>query len=190
MISNFTPMPKKMDARSAKDLNILDEYERLSQQFKHQNDDLMRKTAEFDNLDTMYKYISNVLKQTQKTLDEYQNDNFVLKSENNRLNSELGTYKIKNKENESLFNQISELKTQKFNLEKKVQDMLTLETKDSKTSDIKEKIELRQMEANTQNLNNVIIDKTAKIADLEERLNKVADENSKLKMDITSTTTR
>jgi hypothetical protein len=25
MISNFTPMPKRMDAKSAKDLNILDE---------------------------------------------------------------------------------------------------------------------------------------------------------------------
>jgi len=72
-------------------------------------------------------------------LDEYQNDNFVLKSENNRLNSELSTYKIKNKENESLFNQISELKTQKFNLEKKIQDILTLETTSTKTSDIREK---------------------------------------------------
>lgn len=59
-----------MDAKTAKDLNILEEYERLSQQFKHQNEELMRKTAEFDNLDSMYKYISNVLKQTQKTLDE------------------------------------------------------------------------------------------------------------------------
>jgi len=150
----------------------------------------MRKTAEFDNLDTMYKYISNVLKQTQKTLDEYQNDNFVLKSENNRLNSELGTYKIKNKENESLFNQISELKTQKFNLEKKVQDMLTLETKDSKTTDIKDKIEQKQLEANVNNLNNVIIDKTTKIAELEDKLHKLSDENTKLKMDLTSTTTR
>lgn len=150
----------------------------------------MRKTAEFDNLDTMYKYISNVLKQTQKTLDEYQNDNFVLKSENNRLNSELGTYKIKNKENESLFNQISELKTQKFNLEKKVQDMLTLETKDSKTSDIKDKIEQKQLEANVINLNNVIIDKTTKIAELEEKLNQISEENTKLKMEITTTTTK
>jgi len=113
-----------------------------------------------------------------------------LKSENNRLNSELGTYKIKNKENESLFNQISELKTHKFNLEKKVQDMLTLETKDSKTSDIKEKIELRQLEANVQNLNNIIIDKTTKIAELEDKLAKISDDNTKLKMDITSTTTR
>jgi len=113
-----------------------------------------------------------------------------LKSENNRLNSELGTYKIKNKENESLFNQISELKTHKFNLEKKVQDMLTLETKDSKTSDIKEKIELRQLEANVQNLNNIIIDKTTKIAELEDKLSKISDDNTKLKMDITSTTTR
>lgn len=113
-----------------------------------------------------------------------------MKSENNRLNSELGTYKIKNKENESLFNQISELKTHKFNLEKKVQDMLTLETKDSKTSDIKEKIELRQLEANVQNLNNIIIDKTTKIAELEDKLSKISDDNTKLKMDITSTTTR
>lgn len=113
-----------------------------------------------------------------------------MKSENNRLNSELGTYKIKNKENESLFNQISELKTHKFNLEKKVQDMLTLETKDSKTSDIKEKIELRQLEANVQNLNNIIIDKTTKIAELEDKLAKISDDNTKLKMDITSTTTR
>jgi molecular chaperone GrpE (heat shock protein) len=44
-----------MDAKTAKDLNILEEYERLSQQFKHQNEELMRKTAEFDNLDSMYK---------------------------------------------------------------------------------------------------------------------------------------
>jgi len=44
-----------MDAKSSKDLNILEEYERLSQQFKYQNDELMRKTAEFDNLDSMYK---------------------------------------------------------------------------------------------------------------------------------------
>jgi len=68
--------------------------------------------------------------------------------------------------------------------------MLTLETKDSKTSDIKEKIELRQLEANVQNLNNIIIDKTTKIAELEDKLSKISDDNTKLKMDITSTTTR
>lgn len=68
--------------------------------------------------------------------------------------------------------------------------MLTLETKDSKTSDIKEKIELRQLEANVQNLNNIIIDKTTKIAELEDKLAKISDDNTKLKMDITSTTTR
>jgi len=115
-------------------------------------------------------------------LDEYQNDNFVLKSENNRLNSELSTYKIKNKENESLFNQISELKTQKFNLEKKVQDILTLETTSTKTSDIREKIEIRQQESNIQNLNNIIIDKTTRIGEL--------DENNKLKMDLTTNSVR
>jgi len=68
--------------------------------------------------------------------------------------------------------------------------MLTLETKDSKTSDIKEKIELRQLEANVQNLNNIIIDKTTKIAELEDKLSKISDDNTKLKMDITSTTLR
>lgn len=115
-------------------------------------------------------------------MDEYQNDNFVLKSENNRLNSELSTYKIKNKENESLFNQISELKTQKFNLEKKVQDILTLETTSTKTSDIREKIEIRQQESNIQNLNNIIIDKTTRIGEL--------DENNKLKMDLTTNSVR
>lgn len=123
-------------------------------------------------------------------MDEYQNDNFVLKSENNRLNSELSTYKIKNKENESLFNQISELKTQKFNLEKKVQDILTLETTSTKTSDIREKIEIRQQESNIQNLNNIIIDKTTRIGELEDKFNKLHDENNKLKMDLTSTSVR
>jgi predicted RNase H-like nuclease (RuvC/YqgF family) len=123
-------------------------------------------------------------------LDEYQNDNFVLKSENNRLNSELSTYKIKNKENESLFNQISELKTQKFNLEKKVQDILTLETTSTKTSDIREKIEIRQQESNIQNLNNIIIDKTTRIGELEDKFNKLHDENNKLKMDLTSNSVR
>lgn len=123
-------------------------------------------------------------------MDEYQNDNFVLKSENNRLNSELSTYKIKNKENESLFNQISELKTQKFNLEKKVQDILTLETTSTKTSDIREKIEIRQQESNIQNLNNIIIDKTTRIGELEDKFNKILDENNKLKMDLTSTSVR
>lgn len=106
------------------------------------------------------------------------------------MNSELGTYKIKNKENESLFNQISELKTQKFNLEKKLQDILTLETKDSKSNDIREKIEVRQLEGNIQNLNNVIIDKTTKIAELEEKLHKSTEENHKLQMDLTSKSTR
>jgi predicted RNase H-like nuclease (RuvC/YqgF family) len=123
-------------------------------------------------------------------LDEYQNDNFVLKSENNRLNSELSTYKIKNKENESLFNQISELKTQKFNLEKKVQDILTLETTSTKTSDIREKIEIRQQESNIQNLNNIIIDKTTRIGELEDKYNKILDENNKLKMDLTTNSVR
>jgi len=123
-------------------------------------------------------------------LDEYQNDNFVLKSENNRLNSELSTYKIKNKENESLFNQISELKTQKFNLEKKIQDILTLETTSTKTSDIREKIEIRQQESNIQNLNNIIIDKTTRIGELEDKFNKLHDENNKLKMDLTSNSVR
>jgi predicted RNase H-like nuclease (RuvC/YqgF family) len=123
-------------------------------------------------------------------LDEYHNDNFVLKSENNRINSELSTYKIKNKENESLFNQISELKTQKFNLEKKVQDILTLETTSTKTSDIREKIEIRQQESNIQNLNNIIIDKTTRIGELEDKFNKILDENNKLKMDLTSTSVR
>lgn len=123
-------------------------------------------------------------------MDEYQNDNFVLKSENNRLNSELSTYKIKNKENESLFNQISELKTQKFNLEKKVQDILTLETTSTKTSDIREKIEIRQQESNIQNLNNIIIDKTTRIGELEDKYNKILDENNKLKMDLTTNSVR
>lgn len=106
------------------------------------------------------------------------------------MNSELGTYKIKNKENESLFNQISELKTQKFNLEKKLQDILTLETKDTKSNDIREKIEVRQLEGNIQNLNNVIIDKTSKIAELEDKLHRASEENHKLQMDITSKATR
>mmetsp|Transcript_23746 Transcript_23746/g.19954 ORF Transcript_23746/g.19954 Transcript_23746/m.19954 type:complete len:287 (+) Transcript_23746:280-1140(+) len=190
VMSHFTPQPKRMDAKSAKELNVLEEYERLSQQFKHQNEELMRKTAEFDNLDSMYKYIGNVLKQTQKTLDEYQNDNFVLKSENNRLNSECGTLKIRNKENDSLFNQISELKTQKFSLEKKVQDMLTLESGDNKSSGIRDKIETKQLEGQIQTLNSVVIEKTTKIAELEGKLGKFDDENSKLKMNLTSTTTR
>jgi len=36
-----------------KDLSILAEYERLSAQFKFQNDELLKKTAEFDNIDSM-----------------------------------------------------------------------------------------------------------------------------------------
>lgn len=82
------------------------------------------------------------------------------------------------------------MKTQKFNLEKKVQDILTLETTSTKTSDIREKIEIRQQESNIQNLNNIIIDKTTRIGELEDKFNKLHDENNKLKMDLTSTSVR
>jgi len=53
--NSFIRSPTRLSPRNMtnKDLSILAEYERLSAQFKLQNDELLKKTAEFDNIDSM-----------------------------------------------------------------------------------------------------------------------------------------
>lgn len=132
------------------------------------------------------------MKQTQKALDDTQNDNFVLKSENNRLHSEVQTLKIRNKENDSLHATISELKTQKFNLEKQIQDILSadFEQANSKSKSIKEKIDQTQTESRINSLERIITEKTTKVSELESQLTKYKIENDQLKSDIAIANTR
>lgn len=98
---------------------------------------------------------------------------------------ELQTYKICNQENESLFRQLSELKTLKFNRERKIQDMLTLNGGGGESDEIRERIE-----AKLQHLYNSVSEKAVRISELVQRLDKLQDDNNKLKIELTSTTTR
>jgi len=177
---------------SNKELNILTEYERLNNEFKIKCDDLLKKTAEYESLENLYKYINNVLKQTQKALDETQNDNYVLKSENNRLHSEIQTLKIRNKETETLHATISELKTQKFNLEKQIQDILSAdyEQHNNRSRNIRDTIDQKQSESQVNTLNNIITEKTSKISDLENQLLRLKTENDQLRSDVAISNTR
>jgi len=131
-----------------------------------------------------------VLKQTQKALDETQNDNFILKSENNRMHSEIQSMRIKAKDHETMFHQISELKTQKFNLERKIQDMLTSDTGSQKSSEIKSQIEYKQIQSQVTTLNSLVLEKTAKIEDQSAQIQKLSQENQELKIELAKTSTR
>lgn len=131
-----------------------------------------------------------MLKQTQKALDETQNDNFILKSENNRMHSEIQSMRIKAKDHETMFHQISELKTQKFNLERKIQDMLTSDTGSQKSSEIKSQIEYKQIQSQVTTLNSLVLEKTAKIEDQSAQIQKLSQENQELKIELAKTSTR
>lgn len=177
---------------SNKELNILTEYERLNNEFKVKCDDLLKKTAEYESLENLYKYINNVLKQTQKALDETQNDNYILKSENNRLNAEIQTLKIRNKETETLHATVSELKTQKYNLEKQIQDILSAdyEQHNTKSRNIRDTIEQKQTESQLGTLNSIISEKTSKISELESQVLRLKTENDQLRSDVAISNTR
>jgi len=131
-----------------------------------------------------------VLKQTQKALDDTQNDNFVLKSENNRMYSEIQSMRIRAKDHETMFHQISELKTQKFSLERKIQDMLTADTGTHHSAEIKSQIEYKQLQAQVSTLNSLILEKSAKIEDQSVTIQKLSSENQDLKVDLAKTSTR
>lgn len=131
-----------------------------------------------------------MLKQTQKALDDTQNDNFVLKSENNRMYSEIQSMRIRAKDHETMFHQISELKTQKFSLERKIQDMLTADTGTHHSAEIKSQIEYKQLQAQVSTLNSLILEKSAKIEDQSVTIQKLSSENQDLKVDLAKTSTR
>lgn len=89
-----------------------------------------------------------------------------------------------------MFHQISELKTQKFNLERKIQDMLTSDTGSQKSSEIKSQIEYKQIQSQVTTLNSLVLEKTAKIEDQSAQIQKLSQENQELKIELAKTSTR
>lgn len=134
--------------------------------------------------------MSNVLKQTQKCLDDTQNDNFVLKSENTRLQNENQAFKIRAQENDILHAKINDLNNKCFNYEKKIQDILTSDVGLKNSKNITDNIEMRQKDLENDNLKSRIFEKESKIEELTDDYNKLKEEHDKIKTEFVILSTK
>jgi len=82
------------------------------------------------------------------------------------------------------------LKTQKFNLERKIQDILTADTGEHKSGEIREKMETKQLEGKIESLNKLLLEKQTKLDEHQHTLDKVKEENQNLKITIAQTSTK